>query len=764
MKPNKPTSMLQCLLALTGCVGSLAAQFSLPPGATGPMTYVKQWGRYAYDSRAQELPVRAVACGSIWTGRLRSDGRLFIQGQGAGPGVVPPAFVPEVPELPPGTTYSSVSISNFGAMAIRSDGEALGWGWLFYTAGPPAAPSLPPGLRYERVALGASHGLLLRSDGQIVTLGSNNHGETTVPPLPSGVPVAELQAAPRRSAILLVDGRVVLFGDNQLGQLTVPALPPGLTYTAMACKSYEFTMLLRSDGRIEAFGNNSHGQCNVPPLPPGLRYERIATGNVWSAAVRSDQVVLTWGGGGALAYGLATPPVIPPGLRCIGMDAGDNHLVILLSDGTVRSVGHNGFYEHDMSWRSTGSRGARRMHVDLSSGVEHSLVVYDDGSMEAFGLNHFGQCDVPPLPPGLRYVRGGAGGLTSLALRSDGSIVGFGTNAFGGLNVPPLPAGLRYVDLAVTHGHAAVLRSDGQVFAFGDNSAGQCVIPALPQGARYEKVAVHDNHTVLLRSDGVIIALGAPYGGPVSPSPLPTPAAGTRFVDVAAARNFAIALQSDGRYVGWGVLTSSWQGGWHTPPPLPAGIYYVQVHGNEHCAVLRRSDGRVDVLGNTSFRMHMVPEAEPGASILQVSGLNVSAAARYGPTCIYQRFAAGCAGSMPAPQLVPVDTPRIGRDHDVRIRNAPVHVAVLAMGFGRPPSPVSLAAAGMPGCTLAVDVDAAVVVSGQSPEVMFRLPIPDSSLLVGLAFYQHALVLDPNAGNPLGAVMSEAMLGVVGYP
>jgi hypothetical protein len=89
---------------------------------------------------------------------------------------------------------------------------------------------------------------------------------------------------------------------------------------------------------------------------------------------------------------------------------------------------------------------------------------------------------------------------------------------------------------------------------------------------------------------------------------------------------------------------------------------------------------------------------------------------------------------------------------------------VLAMGFGRPPSPVSLAAAGMPGCTLAVDVDAAVVVSGQSPEVMFRLPIPDSSLLVGLAFYQQALVLDPNAGNPLGAVMSEAMLGVVGYP
>ena len=40
--------------------------------------------------------------------------------------------------------------------------------------------------------------------------------------------------------------------------------------------------------------------------------------------------------------------------------------------------------------------------------------------------------------------------------------------------------------------------------------------------------------------------------------------------------------------------------------------------------------------------------------------------------------------------------------------------------------------------------------------------VPNSSALVGLAFYQQALVLDPLAGNPFGAAMSDAAAAVVG--
>jgi hypothetical protein len=47
---------------------------------------------------------------------------------------------------------------------------------------------------------------------------------------------------------------------------------------------------------------------------------------------------------------------------------------------------------------------------------------------------------------------------------------------------------------------------------------------------------------------------------------------------------------------------------------------------------------------------------------------------------------------------------------------------------------------------------------------VWTLPIPDSPSLVGVLFYNQALVLDINAGNPFGAVVSDAMEGVVGYP
>ena len=93
----------------------------------------------------------------------------------------------------------------------------------------------------------------------------------------------------------------------------------------------------------------------------------------------------------------------------------------------------------------------------------------------------------------------------------------------------------------------------------------------------------------------------------------------------------------------------------------------------------------------------------------------------------------------------------------------PQNLAVLGMGFSKPPQPVSLAGLGMPGCSLHIDVDAVALLSGQWNRAKFGLSIPSRASLVGLHFYQQALVLDPAAGNPAGAVMSNAAEGVVGH-
>merc|ERR1712118_212257 len=65
--------------------------------------------------------------------------------------------------------------------------------------------------------------------------------------------------------------------------------------------------------------------------------------------------------------------------------------------------------------------------------------------MGAFGDNTHGQCNVPTLPHGARYISVAAGSCHTVLLRSDGDVVAFGDNCYGLCNVPALPPGTHYM-------------------------------------------------------------------------------------------------------------------------------------------------------------------------------------------------------------------------------------------------------------------------------------------------------------------------------
>jgi hypothetical protein len=129
---------------------------------------------------------------------------------------------------------------------------------------------------------------------------------------------------------------------------------------------------------------------------------------------------------------------------------------------------------------------------------------------------------------------------------------------------------------------------------------------------------------------------------------------------------------------------------------------------------------------------------------------------------LFVGYAPGCAGSLPAARLVPRDTPKIGRTLEVTVFDLPANLAFMVFGFSSSP-PTPLASFGMPGCDRHVSVDGAVLLLGQDQQAKYRLPIPDSPALVGVRFYNQAVVVDPPA-NALGAVMSDAAEGVIGRP
>ncbi|MEY2808304.1 MAG: hypothetical protein RIR65_2721, partial [Planctomycetota bacterium] len=95
------------------------------------------------------------------------------------------------------------------------------------------------------------------------------------------------------------------------------------------------------------------------------------------------------------------------------------------------------------------------------------VVAQVPGQVVAWGWNAYGQCNVPTLPPGLRYESAAVGGWHSLALRSDGAVLAWGLNWEGQCNVPTLPSGLRYASVAGGAEHSLALRSDGAVVAWG---------------------------------------------------------------------------------------------------------------------------------------------------------------------------------------------------------------------------------------------------------------------------------------------------------
>ena len=190
------------------------------------------------------------------------------------------------------------------------------------------------------------------------------------------------------------------------------------------------------------------------------------------------------------------------------ISAGNDHTVLLRSDGSVVSCGDNYGGKCNIPPLDAGVS-----YTQISTGFLHTVLLRSDGSVVACGDNYVGQCNIPPLDAGVSYTQISAGFTHTVLLRSDGSVVACGRNYEGECNIPPLDAGVSYTQVSAGHYHTVLLRSDGSVVACGANTDGQCNIPRLDEGVSYTQISAGHYHTVLLRSDGSVVACGANTDG-----------------------------------------------------------------------------------------------------------------------------------------------------------------------------------------------------------------------------------------------------------
>lgn len=712
---------------LAAMVVASAAGDMLP--ACCAQSSVRAWGRLQFDTESRSLVAAKVSAGGEATILLRSDGRVFCQGATINGNC-------DLPPAPPGLVYVDVAIGEFAAVGMLSDGSLVMGG--MYPGVPysrVAAP--PPGLSYMKITAGG-YVAALRSDNVVETFGM----PIAQPPLPPGVVVVDIEAGTGHFVALLSNGSIMAWGGNGAGQCSVPPLPPGTLYLSVDAGRVH-TIALRSDGQVVTFGDNTVGTCGpIPALPVGVSWVSVAGGGLSSVGIRSDGRIVVWGGINS------SNTTIPPGLTG-QVSVGERHLIVTNSSGGVYYIGSNDRFQGYLP-----SVIAPEHCVEIAASDKHALAVMSDGTMVGWGDNLRGLCDVPVLPPAMQYQSAFAGYWHCAAVRTDGSMVAWGDPLYGRCNVPPLPAGIRYVGASLGRDTSVALRSDGVAVGFGDNAHGELSFPTLPAGLRYEEVDADYQFTVLRRSDGVIQVVGAGGAGLQAVPSLP---AGGQYVQVASGYDHVLARRSDGALVAWGNLGSTWG----PPPPLPRGVYYVEVAAQPFFAMARRSDGEVVVFGKSPSYATPVPPLDPGTSYLQVVA-STGAMARVGPASTYVSFATGCAGSRSTSRLVPLDTPRIGASQVVHAFDLPANAAVMVFGLNQfAPAPLSLAPYGMPGCTWRVAVDATTLIVGQAGVARFELPIPDAPGLVGLSFYNQAIVVDL-AANAFGAVVSDAAVAVVG--
>lgn len=609
-------------------------------------------------------------------------------------------------------------------------------------------PAPPPGVTFTQVAVGYGFLLAVRSDGQAVGTGRNVFGQCNVLPPPPGMRYVEVAASsafqPSYGLGLRSDGIAVAWGMPP-NQGVVPVPPPGVTFTSISA-GYYHAAAVRSDGLLELWGDNSWGQCTAPTLPPGLRYVQVSAAARHTLALRSDGTVVAFGDN---TYGQCNVPALPPGRTYVEVAAGGTpvinwmegqHSVARRSDGTVVAWGDNAYSQCNAPSPPPGVE-----YVEVASGGMwgNRLARRSDGSVVAWGDNSNGQCDVPALPAGLRYVE-----LEPCAARrSDGAVVTWGY--FASRPAPPLPNQVTYVELAGSGAHLLARRSDGQVVAWGENHSGQCLVPALPPNTTYIAIAASSENSMAQRSDGTVLVWGDNRQGQCS-VPWQVQQLGCQQMTTYGAS--CTALCSDGSVQIWGNTSYS------SVPALPFGVSYVGVSG----PMARRSDGQVEVLTWVTGSLSLPPP--PGGSYMEVA----DGIARIGPTSTYVTFAAGCPGSRPTTRLLPRNTPRIGAELTVALRDLPLHVAGLCTGTSRSWSPTfgtlpnNLAWLGMPSCSVAIDPAVLSLVVGANHSGTFRITIPYTSVLVGVEFHQQALVPDAAAGNAFGAVLSDAATGVVG--
>jgi len=592
---------------------------------------------------------KQIACGYYHTTAIKTDGTLWAWGNNTygnlGDSTITANKSSPVQTIAGGTNWSQVAGGYKHTTAIKTDGTLWTWGYNGYgqlgdsTVAQRSSPvqTITGGTNWSQVACGYRHTTAIKTDGTLWTWGSNWNGQlgdntvadksSPVQTITGGTNWKQVSAGYGYTTAIKTDGTLWTWGQNTYGelgnswyyvsQLNVPTSVITSSLGSSLNLLNQFSLakhfgLIKTDGTLWTWGSNTYGQLSdntvtsksspVQTITGGTNWKQVAGGGYYTAAIKTDGTLWTWGrnqygGLGDNTFTNTSSPIqtIAGGTNWSQVACGSDHTTAIKTDGTLWVWGRNDFgllgdntISHKSSPVQTITGGTNWSQV--ACGYYHTTAIKTDGTLWTWGYNSNGQLGdgtqtaksspVQTIAGGTNWkqVTGGYGHTT--AIKTDGTLWSWGRNVNGELSdgtstntsspIQTIAGGTNWSQVAGGAYHNMAIKTDGSLWTWGHNTFGQLgdstitnkssPIQTITGGTNWKYLTTNASASYAIDTSDNLLVWGDNSNGQMllpnsledRSSPVQTITGGTNWSQVACGHMHTTAIKTDGTLWTWG--------------------------------------------------------------------------------------------------------------------------------------------------------------------------------------------------------------------
>ena len=342
------------------------------------------------------------------------------------------------------TTKYNINGVDLDSLYIRKDlfQEDSMWTWGYNVSGSlgdntithRSSPiqTIAGGTNWKSVAGGNYSTIAIKTDGTLWNWGYNVFGQlginttsdksSPVQTVAGGTNWRSAACGNYFTAAIKTDGTLWIWGYNFWGQLgnntfnnissPIQTVAGGTNWRSAACGNY-FTAAIKTDGTLWTWGQNTDGQLGnntvvstispIQTIAGGTNWKQVACGAFFTTAIKTDGTLWTWGqdtygqlGDNALIKKSSPVQTIAGGTNWKSVACGYHHTAAIKTDGTLWAWGKNTDGQLGDNTRVHKSSPVQTIAggtnwKSVSAGYESTAAIKTDGTLWTWGGNSRGQ-------------------------------------------------------------------------------------------------------------------------------------------------------------------------------------------------------------------------------------------------------------------------------------------------------------------------------------------------------------------------------------